>query len=128
MFTRAAKYMRKVISYPSNFLSALSMVAMVFIMATVVVSVTARFVFDSPVRGAWDLVTVCFSVMVWGPMAMAALKGSHTALTFVLDKFPRLPRSIMQLIISLGTSGILGIVTWRLVAYGIGRFELFPCG
>jgi TRAP-type C4-dicarboxylate transport system permease small subunit len=123
MFTRAAKYINKGLSYPSNFLSAAGMVAMVFVMLAVVVSVVSRWLFDFPIKGTWDLVTVAFAIIVWGPMAMAALKGSHTALTFVLDRLRRLPRLVVELIIALATSGILGMLTWRLVAQGIRMGE-----
>lgn len=123
MFTRAGKYINKVLSYPSNVLAAMGMVAMVFVMMTVVVSVVSRELFDSPLRGTWDLVTLAFAILVWGPMAMAALKGSHTALTFVLDRFPRSPRLGMELVIAVLTSAMLGMLTWRLVAYGIRTGE-----
>jgi TRAP-type C4-dicarboxylate transport system permease small subunit len=123
MFTRAAKRIAKALSYPSNVLSAAGMVAMVFVMMVVVVTVLARWLFDFPIKGTWDLVTLAFAIIVWGPMAMAALKGSHTALTFVLDRLPRLPRLSVELIVALLTSGMLGMLTWRLVAHGIRMGE-----
>ena len=119
MFTRAAKYMNKVISYPSNLLSAAAMVAMVFCMLAVTADVFMRYVFGSSILAVWDLSTLAFAVIVWGPMAMAALKGSHIALTFLLDRLPRLPRLGLQLIIPLVTSGVLGMVSWRLLVHAI---------
>jgi len=119
MFTRAAKYINKALSYPSNLLAAMAMVAMVFAMMAVVVDVIGRWFFNSPIVGIWDLITLSFAILVWGPMALAAFKGSHVALTFLLDKLPRLPRLVLELIIALVTSGILGILAWRLVVYGI---------
>jgi TRAP-type C4-dicarboxylate transport system permease small subunit len=61
--------------------------------------------------------------MVWGMVAVAALKGSHTALTFLVDKVPRLPNLILQLIVALASSGTMGLVCWRLVVYGIDEWE-----
>ena len=119
MFTRAAEYMTKVISYPANLLSAAAMVAMVFVMLAVSADVFMRYVFNSPIYGVWDLSTIAFVIIIWGPMAVTALKGSHIALTFLLDKFPRLPRLGLQLIISLVTSGILGLVSWRVLIHAI---------
>jgi TRAP-type C4-dicarboxylate transport system permease small subunit len=119
MFSRAAKYIDKVVSYPSDLLSAMAMVAIVVTMLAVVADVLGRWIFRSPIRGAYDIVTMAFAIIVWGPMALAAFKGSHIAMTFLLDKFPRLPRLVFQLIIALMTSVMLGIVSWRLAAYGI---------
>jgi len=119
MFTRAAKYMSKVISYPSSLLSAAAMVAMVFVMLAVSVDVFMRFVFKSPILGIWDLCALAFAVIVWGPMALAAVKGSHIMLTFLAEKMPRLPRLGLELIISLVTSGMLGMVSWRLLIHAM---------
>jgi TRAP-type C4-dicarboxylate transport system permease small subunit len=119
MFTRLAKYMDKVVSYPSNLMSVAGMVAMTFVMVLVVASVLLRRFFDLPIRGSSDLVILGFSVMVWGPMAMAAIKRSHIALTALLDRFPRLVRLWFDLIIALSSAVILGLVSWRLIEYGI---------
>jgi TRAP-type C4-dicarboxylate transport system permease small subunit len=119
MFARAAKYMNKVLSYPSNLAAGMAMVAMVFVMAVVVANVFSRWLFHSPLRGTSDLVTLAFVLIVWGPMAMAALKGSHIAVTALLDRIPRLPRLVLELIIAFASGGMLGTVSWRLVIYGI---------
>jgi len=119
MFTRAAEYMKKGLSYPANLLSAAAMVAVVFVMLAVSADVFMRYVFNSPIYGVWDLCTIAFVIIIWGPMAMTALKGSHIALTFLLDRFPRLPRLGLQLIITLVTSGMLGLVSWRILSHAI---------
>ena len=123
MFTRAAKYMVKGLSYPSNLVSAAAMVAMVFVVVAVVVDVCLRYFLHSPLLGLWDICTVAFSVIVWGPMALAAFKGSHVAMTFLVDKLPRLPRLGLELVVNLVTSGILGTVSWRLLMHGIVMAE-----
>jgi TRAP-type C4-dicarboxylate transport system permease small subunit len=119
MFTRAAKHMNKWLSYPSNLLSGAAMVALVFGMLAVVADVLMRWLFHSPIKGTTDLVTLSYSIIVWGPMAMAAFKGSHIALTFVVERIPRLPQLVLELIINLLSAGILGMVSWRLVVHGI---------
>jgi TRAP-type C4-dicarboxylate transport system permease small subunit len=119
MFTRVAKYMNKGLSYPSNLLSAAAMVAIAFVVLAVVADVFMRYAFNSPIFGTWDLCRLAFTVIVWGPMAMAAMKGSHVAVTFLLEKLPRLPRLGAELIIALVTTGMLGLVSWRLVMQGI---------
>jgi TRAP-type C4-dicarboxylate transport system permease small subunit len=119
VFTRLAKYIDKIISYPSNLFSAAFMVAMVFVMLVVAADVFMRYVFKSPIIGIWDLCALAFSIIVWGPMAAAALKGSHVAIEFLKDRLPRLPRLGLELIIALVSSVILGIVSWRLVVHAM---------
>jgi TRAP-type C4-dicarboxylate transport system permease small subunit len=115
MFTKAAKYMNKVISYPSNLLAGSAMVGIVFVVLAVSADVFMRYAFHKPLFGTWDLCTLAFCLIVWGPMAMAALKGSHIALTYLVDKLPRLPRLGLDLIVTLVTSATLGVLSWRLV-------------
>jgi TRAP-type C4-dicarboxylate transport system permease small subunit len=111
--------MTKVISYPSGLLSAAAMVAMVFVMLAVSADVFMRFVFKSPITGVWDLSTLAYIVIVWGPMAAAAIKGTHIMLTFLVEKLPRSPRLGLELIITLVTSGMLGMVSWRLLIHAM---------
>lgn len=119
MFSKIAKYMNKGLSYPSNLLSVAAMVAIVFVVLAVVADVFMRYVFNSPIFGTWDLCRLAFTVIVWGPMAIAAMKGSHVALTFLLEKLPRLPRLGLELLIALVATGVLGLVSWRLVMQGM---------
>jgi TRAP-type C4-dicarboxylate transport system permease small subunit len=119
MFTRAAKYIDKALSYPSNLVAAIATAAMVFVMLAVTADVFLRYVFNSPILGLWDVCTLAFCIIVWGPMAMAAFKGSHIALTFLVERFPRLPRLGLELLISLVSAGMLGMVSWRLLVHGI---------
>jgi TRAP-type C4-dicarboxylate transport system permease small subunit len=114
VFTKAANRMTKAISYPGNLMFYAGMVAMVFVMLAVSADVFMRKVFGSPILGIWDLSTMAFAVIIWGPMAYTALKGSHIALTFLLDRFHRWPRVVLQVIISLVTSGVLGLLSWQL--------------
>jgi gluconokinase len=119
MFTKAAKYIDKVLSYPSNLLSGMAMVAMVVVILAVVADVLRRWLFHASIRGTYDIVHLAFAIIVWGPMAMAAFKGSHVTMTVVLDRFPRLPRLVLELIIWLVSAGMLGTLSWRLLMYGI---------
>ncbi|UCC45235.1 MAG: hypothetical protein JSU65_04770, partial [Candidatus Zixiibacteriota bacterium] len=66
MFTKAAKHMTRVISYPSNLMFYAGMVAMVFVVLAVSADVFMRKVFDSPILGIWDLSTMAFAVIIWG--------------------------------------------------------------
>ncbi len=111
--------MLKGLSYPSNLVSAVAMVAMVFVVVAVVIDVCLRYFLNSPLYGLWDICAIAFSIVVWGPMAMAAFKGSHVAMTFLVERLPRVPRLGIGLVVNLVTGGILGIVSWRLLVHGM---------
>jgi len=124
MFTKAAKYINKALSYPSNLVAAMAMAAIVFVVMMTVVDVLGRWLFHAPVTGAADLVTLSFALIVWGPMALAALKGSHVALTTLVDRLPRSPRLGLDLIIALVTSATLAFLGWRLMVHGMYLWDM----
>lgn len=123
MFTRMAKRISKGLSYPAGFLGVVAMCTMVFCVLAVVANVLGRWLFKSPILGTAELTKLGFSIMVWGMVAVAAFKVSHTALTFLVDRFPRLPNLILRLIVSLASGGTMGLICWRLVVYGIDEWE-----
>ena len=119
MFTRAAKYMNKVLSYPSNLLNAAAMVAMISVTLLVTVEVTKRYITGWDIYGIRDICTIGFCVIVWAPMAWTAIKGQHIRLTFVVDRLPRLLGLGLELISWLVSGVMLGIVSWQLVVEAI---------
>jgi TRAP-type C4-dicarboxylate transport system permease small subunit len=119
MFTRAAKRIGKILSYPTSLLNAATMVAMIFVMMVVTIEVTKRYITGWDIYGIRDLTTIGFCVIVWGPMAWAALRGMHIRLTFVVDRLPRLLGLSLELVAELVSCVILGMVSWQLVVYAI---------
>jgi TRAP-type C4-dicarboxylate transport system permease small subunit len=111
--------MNKVLSYPTNLLNAVTMVAMVFVVLAVTIAVTKRYLTGWDIYGMRDLTTIGFCVIVWGPMAWAALKGMHIRLTFVVDRLPRLLGLSLELIGELVSGVMLGVVSWQLVVNAI---------
>lgn len=119
MFTKVAKYLNRGLYRICDLSAAMGMFALVVVMVVVVVAVFARWLFNVQIRGTWEIVTLCFAVIVWGPMAMAAIKGQHIALTLITDRLPRLPRLGLEIAIDLVSGGVFGLLCWRLVEHGI---------
>ena len=119
MVNRVAKYLKVAISPLSSFITDIGAVAMVLVMLLVVADVCMRRFFNSPIRGSGDLVILGFSMIAFFPMASAALKGEHVILNILTEKMPRVPRSVLELIMMLATTGILGIASWRLCLQGM---------
>ena len=119
MINKVAEYSKKLITPISQFWVVISMVAMVLVVLFIVADVFMRAVFNSPIRGTSDLVILAFSMIAFFPMALAALEGHHVALDVLVTRFPRAPRYTLELIMNLITTGILGVVTWRLLLHGM---------
>jgi len=124
MLYRMAGYGRKLISPVSTFLVGISMAAMAAAVLLIVVDVCMRSFFNSPIRGASDLVILAFTMIAFYPMALAALEGEHVALDILGRRFPRLPRLITEAVVLFVTAGMLGVVSWRLAMQGIRLQEM----
>ncbi len=113
-----AKYIQALVSPLSNLLTGISMVAMVFVMLLVVADVFMRSVFNAPIRGTHDLTILAFALIVFLPMSIAALKDRHVSLLIAVERLPRVGRLVIESVMMLAVTGVLGIVTWRLLLQG----------
>lgn len=119
MVNRVAKYMKKVLSPPSNVLTGIGSIALVFIMLIVSADVFMRSAFNSPIRGSGDLVILAFSMIAFFGMASAALEGEHVMLNAIVEKLPRVLRHTIQAAMMFITTMALGFTTWRLCMQGL---------
>ena len=119
-----AKYMDKVLSPVSNFLTVIGMIAMCTVVLVVVIDICMRAFLSSSLKGSYDIEILGFSIVAFFPMALTALEDRHVTLTFVVEKMPRIPRLIIETIMLLATTVMLGLATWRLCMYGISLQEM----
>lgn len=119
MLERMADSLKKVLSPISAALTGISIAVIVLVVLAVVAEVVARRFFNSPIRGAGELNQLAFTIIVFLPLAWAALKGSHIELDLLSSKFPKRVRSGTDVVIMLMTVGILGLMSWQLLEQGM---------
>jgi len=109
----------------------LAMIALVVMMLTTCVDVTLRFLFNRPIRGAYDIVEACLVVFVFHGMSASFFARKNIVID-VIDSLvsPRLERVLVRLsdIVSLA---LLVLVTAAMIApalqahdYGDRKLEL----
>ena len=83
------KALRKISSVLNSLLGYITFAAFFVIMAFIVINVIMRFVFDSPVLGAYEIVEQMMFVGVFASFAYAQQQGSHIRVSMILMKMPR---------------------------------------
>jgi len=101
----------------------LAMIALVIMMLTTCVDVTLRFLFNRPIRGAYDIVEACLVVFVFHGMSASFFARKNIVID-IIDSFvsPRVERVLVRLsdVISLA---LLILVTAAMTAPALQAYD-----
>lgn len=104
--------LEKGVRWISNFLAFFSIISTAGMMLISVADVIMRKIFNSPIVGASELVTM-LNVGTILALGMGCLTGENISVDFVMDKCPKKIQHLVQILIHLITIIIFGIVIWR---------------
>jgi TRAP-type C4-dicarboxylate transport system permease small subunit len=93
--------------------------AIFFIVVLTCVDVLGSKLFRLPVPGSLDLVMLAQLIAVSFAAAMTLIRDRHIAVTFVVDRFPRRVRALIEAVAQLLGLVLLVIVVWRLFTHGV---------
>ncbi len=119
MIQRVGHYLQKGIFSASNWFNVISIVAIVIMTLLVTVDVLIRRLFNTPVPGTVEILTLGLGVVVFASLAYCEVKQEHVVLDLLTVKFRKLPRTINSIFIRLISTGLLGMISWQLFLYAI---------
>ncbi|MGX1101153.1 TRAP-type C4-dicarboxylate transport system permease small subunit [Amorphus sp. MBR-141] len=96
----------------SNVCAAVTLAAIVVLMA---VDVTARYLFNSPVPGAGEIIELAMAVLVFSALPMTTLRREHVTLDYLEHLLPANAQRVVGAIADIATAAILGFLAWRLM-------------
>jgi TRAP-type C4-dicarboxylate transport system permease small subunit len=82
-------------------------------MALVVVDVSGRYLFNSPITGGLETAQIMLAYLIFFSFAYALVVGGHVRMTLVLDRFGRRLRLLAELL-----AGVLGLILFGLLTWG----------
>ena len=89
------------------------MLSMVIIIANVIM----RGLFDSPIKGAYELISLCAVLFVSVSIPVCTLSTSHITVEFVTQKLPKTPKMIAEVFARI-VDAVVGLIFtysgWRL--------------
>ena len=118
------KIIRKISSAMNMLLGYVTFAAFFVIMAFIVINVFMRFVLDSPVLGAYEIVEQMMFVGVFCSFAYAQQQGSHIRVSMLLMHLPRPVSMALCGLTSLLGAGILGVAHRNSEKLYLGNAEI----
>ena len=87
------------------------------------VDVVGRYIFSSPVPGAFEYVRILMGLVVFGALPLACARNEHLR-AGMLDHFvPARLNLVREPIVQLVSAGILALILWRLAAEAHAKWQ-----
>lgn len=106
------KIIRKISSVMNTVLGYVTFVAFFAIMVFIILNVFMRYVLDSPILGAYEIVEQMMFVGVFSSFAYAQQQGSHIRVSMLLLHLPRPIAMALCGVTSLLGASILGVLSY----------------
>lgn len=89
---------------------------MIMMMLTVV-DVIGRYFFAHPIPGATELTEILLVAVIFLGLPLVSLDRDHVAVDIVTEHLPKRIRTILDLVTTVVSSAVLGVVAWRIWVY-----------
>lgn len=106
------KFLRKISYFLNMILGYISFVAFFVIMAFIVLNVIMRYLFNSPILGAYEIVEQMMLVGVFCSFAYAQEQGVHIRVTMLIMHLPKRVAMVVCALMDLGATVILILLTY----------------
>lgn len=101
--------------------SALGVVAGVAVVAMIAVTcadVVGRWLFNRPLKGAYDIVELLGAITIAGGLPYTTACKGHVAIEFFWQRLPRRGRIVVDTLARSITISMFSFLTWRFIVYG----------
>ena len=95
-------------------IAATALAAMMFLMAA---DVICRYLFNSPIPGALEIIEFLMAIIVPLSIAYCAQLRAHITVDLIFERLPSKVRSILRLIITSISCVFVALICWQNVAY-----------
>lgn len=96
----------------TGYISYLSMAAALLIMTYMTFDVILRHVFNSPIKGGYELTTLAMVILIFTSWSYTQTVSGHIHVTMLIRVFPKKPRFIVFGFTSLLSAVVIGIGTY----------------
>ncbi|MCC5976784.1 MAG: TRAP transporter small permease subunit [Salinarimonas sp.] len=86
------------------------------IMALMVADVIGRYLFNAPIRGAYEIIEFLMCLMILSALPLVSLQGRHVEASLVADLVPR-AATLLHWIAGLTAAGLLGLLAMLMWNY-----------
>jgi TRAP-type C4-dicarboxylate transport system permease small subunit len=90
----------------------------------VVVDVTLRRVFNSPLAFSYQLMGLGLVIVVWGSILYSTILERHISVDVLVSRFPAKSRQFLRLTFDFVSAVILFLIGWQCIIYALRQQEL----
>ena len=117
-FARIIRRIEKASYRWNSWIITVASISIILTMLLVVSDVSARYLFNSPIRGAVEVEQIILAYISFTGLAYALIKGNHVRVTLLLNRLSPRMRLGAEIIASLAGIAFFCLVVWG----GIGQF------
>jgi len=88
-----------------------------FMMFLTFADVIGRYVFNSPIMGAYEITEILMGLMIFGGLPLVSRARGHIAIAFLAAALPPRLRAVQTVFLDLMCSLIAGVLAWRTCLY-----------
>ena len=110
-------HLRKVTKKINYYCTHGSAVLLLVLLLLTVSDVFLRYVFNSPIRGSYELTEIIVPLMVFLASAHAHDSGDHVVVDIIYEKMPFIAKWVTSMIGHLVYLGLIALMCWRLFVY-----------
>jgi TRAP-type C4-dicarboxylate transport system permease small subunit len=103
----------KIIQPVKKVFLALSAACLALMMFLTALDVGLRYLFNSPIPGALELVEYMMALIVPFALAVTAFEKAHIGVELVMDRFPRRLRACVACVTDIMVFALYGLITWQ---------------
>jgi TRAP-type C4-dicarboxylate transport system permease small subunit len=92
---------------------AISTTCLALMMFLTALDVGLRYIFNSPIPGALELVEYMMALIVPFALTITAFKKAHIGVELVMDRFPKRFRAGVACVTNLTVFALYGLITWQ---------------
>lgn len=99
-----------------SIICGLMLLAMMFV---TLIDVVGRYLFNSPLQGATELTALLLVSTIFIGLPAVCLDEENVTVDLLTDHLPAWIHPARKLVVRLASSLVLGLVSWRILAYGL---------
>jgi len=107
----------KYIEAVSKLLMAIGAIVLMLMMFLTAVDVAFRYIMNSPIAGALEMVEYMMAILIPFSIAYCAFQRSHVAVELIFDKFPKPIQLIADIVTKVFSLFFVLVITWENIQY-----------
>ena len=120
---RVAKMLEKAINPLASFINRIGTSLVLVIVGTISADVCLRYLLNYPIPGTIEITEFVLPIMVFFSVAHAAVEKRHVGVDLVYEHLGTKSRATVDVVTSMLSAYVMGVVTWQLFLYAIHEFE-----